>query len=103
MINLLAAEGGYQEFTLRNVDKLWLLFSGVTALAAIAVGFFSLMKGVRAADEATPKMIEIAQAIQEGAWAYLKRQYKTIVVILIPLRSEERRVGKECRSRWSPD
>ena len=21
---------------------------------------------------------------------------------LIPLRSEERRVGKECRSRWSP-
>src|SRR3989454_6671632 len=22
---------------------------------------------------------------------------------LVPLRSEERRVGKECRSRWSPD
>src|SRR5207248_2385547 len=84
MIHLLAAEGGYQEFTLRNVDKLWLLFSGVTALAAIAVGF-SLMRGVLAADEGTPKMIEIATAIQEGAWAYLKRQYKTIAVILVPL------------------
>src|SRR3712207_7703145 len=24
------------------------------------------------------------------------------VVLLGPLRSEERRVGKECRSRWSP-
>ena len=57
MIHLLAGDGGYQEFTLRNVDKLWLVFSGVTALAAIAVGF-SLMRGVLAADEGTPKMIE---------------------------------------------
>src|SRR5690349_21964961 len=84
MIHLFAAEGGYQEFTLRNVDKLWLLFSGITALAAIAVGF-SLMKGVLAADEGTPKMKEIALAIQEGAWAYLKRQFRTIALILIPV------------------
>src|SRR2546421_2943466 len=84
MINLLAAEGGYQEFTLRNADKLWLLFSGLTARAAIAVGF-ALMKGVLAADEGTPKMREIAAAIQEGALAYLKRQFKTIGLILIPL------------------
>src|SRR5690349_23011994 len=84
MIHLFAAEGGYQEFTLRNVDKLWLLFSGITALAAIAVGF-SLMKGVLAADEGTPKMKEIAAAIQEGALAYLSRQFRTIGVILIPL------------------
>src|SRR5436305_13415487 len=84
MTHFFAAEGGYQAFTLRGVDKFWLLFSGLTALAAIAVGF-SLMKGVLAADEGTPKMKEIALAIQEGAWAYLKRQYKTIAVILIPL------------------
>ena len=25
------------------------------------------------------------------------------LLIIIGLRSEERRVGKECRSRWSPD
>src|SRR3982751_1630724 len=81
---LLASEGGYQQFHLGSGDKFVLLFSGVTALLAIAVGFF-LAKGVLAADQGTPKMIEIAKAIQEGALAYLKRQFKTIVVILIPL------------------
>src|SRR4051812_39834099 len=84
MTHFLAAEGGYQAFTLRSVDKLWLLFSGLTALAAIAVGF-SLVKGVLAADEGTPKMQEIAKAIQEGASAYLNRQFKTIAMILVPL------------------
>jgi K(+)-stimulated pyrophosphate-energized sodium pump len=81
---LLASEGGYQSFQLGSGDKFVLLFSGVTALLALAVGFF-LAKGVLAADQGTPKMIEIAKAIQEGALAYLKRQFKTIVVILIPL------------------
>ena len=43
------------------------------------------MKGTLAADQGTPKMIEIATAIQEGALAYLKRQFRTIGFILIPL------------------
>src|SRR2546426_5685262 len=81
---LLASEGGYQPFHLGSSDKFVLLFSGVTALLAIAVGFF-LAKGVLAADQGTPKMMEIAKAIQEGALAYLKRQFRTIVLILIPL------------------
>ena len=84
MTNLLAAEGGYQEFTLRGGEWVVLIGSAVTALLAIAVGFI-LMKGVLAADAGTPKMKEIAAAIQEGAMAYLKRQFKTIGFILIPL------------------
>jgi K(+)-stimulated pyrophosphate-energized sodium pump len=84
MVHVLAAEGGYQDFTLGGGDKFWLLFSGLTALLAIGVGFF-LMRLVLAEDEGTPKMREIAKAIQEGALAYLKRQFKTIGVILIPL------------------
>ncbi len=61
---------------------LWL--SGLSALLAIAVGFY-LAKQVLAEDEGTPKMKEIALAIQEGASAYLRRQFKTIAIILIPL------------------
>jgi K(+)-stimulated pyrophosphate-energized sodium pump len=80
----LAAEGGYQVFHLNGEAWFWLVFSAVTALLAIAVGFF-LMRGVLAADEGTPSMIEIARAIQEGAMAYLRRQFKTIAVILVPL------------------
>ena len=81
---MLAAEGGYQDFTLKGGEWAVLLLSGAAALLAIAVGLF-LAKNVLAADEGTPKMKEIAKAIQEGASAYLRRQFKTIGVILVPL------------------
>ena len=81
---LLANEGGYQDFTLKGGEYAVLLLSGAAALLAIAVGFV-LARSVLAAEQGTPKMIEIATAIQEGALAYLKRQFKTIVVILVPL------------------
>jgi K(+)-stimulated pyrophosphate-energized sodium pump len=84
MSNLFASEGGYQAFELGGAEWFWLIFSAATALLAIAVGF-NLMRGVLAADQGTPKMIEIATAIQEGALAYLKRQFRTIGFILIPL------------------
>ena len=43
------------------------------------------MPDVLAADQGTVKMKEIAKAIQEGAEAFLKRQFRTIVIIIVPL------------------
>ncbi len=84
MSGIFAAEGGYQEFVLKGGEWLVLWLAAAAALLAIAVGLF-LVRSVMASDEGTPKMKEIAEAIQEGAWAYLKRQFKTIGLILIPL------------------
>ncbi len=83
-LSLFAAEGGYQEFVLRGGEWAVLWLSAAAALLAIGVGFF-LVRSVMAADSGTPKMQEIAVAIQEGAWAYLKRQFRTIGLILVPL------------------
>src|SRR5262245_60210720 len=79
-----AAEGGYQLFKLGSSEWFWLVFSAVTAIVAVLVGL-SLMRGVLASDQGTPTMIEIAKAIQEGAMAYLRRQFRTIAVILVPV------------------
>jgi K(+)-stimulated pyrophosphate-energized sodium pump len=81
---IIAAEGGYQEFVLKGGEWAVLWLSAAAALLALAVGFY-LVRSVMAYDEGTPKMREIAGAIQEGAWAYLKRQFRTIGLILIPL------------------
>ena len=82
--SVLAAEGGYQAFELNGGEWFLLVLSRRPRSCAIVVGFV-LAKGVLAEDEGTPKMKEIAKAIQEGASAYLKRQFKTIAVILVPL------------------
>jgi K(+)-stimulated pyrophosphate-energized sodium pump len=84
MTHVLAAEGGYQAFHLHGGEWFWLIFAAFTALLAIGVGI-GLRQTVLAEDEGTPKMIEIAKAIEEGALAYLRRQFRTIGIILVPL------------------
>ena len=83
-MNLYAVEGGYQSFRLGGGEFLILGLSVASALLALAVGF-SLRRGVLAQDKGTPVMQEIATSIQEGALAYLKRQFRTVGVILVPL------------------
>ncbi|MEY3132178.1 MAG: hypothetical protein RLZ29_515, partial [Actinomycetota bacterium] len=80
----MASEGGWQDFTLKGGEWLVLWLSGAASLLAIAVGFF-LARSVMAQDEGTAKMKEIASAIQVGALAYLKRQFRTIGFILVPV------------------
>jgi K(+)-stimulated pyrophosphate-energized sodium pump len=79
-----ASEGGFQDFTLGSAEWFWLYFSVGTAILALIVGF-ALTRGVLRADQGTVNMREIAGAIQEGAMAYLKRQFKTIALILVPV------------------
>ena len=78
------AEGGYQNFALSSTDKTWLYLVLAAGVIGILVGLF-LMKGVLAAEQGSEKMREIAKAIQEGAEAFLSRQFKTIAIIVVPL------------------
>jgi K(+)-stimulated pyrophosphate-energized sodium pump len=54
----------------------------VVALVALAVGFV-LRREVLAAGEGTAKMQEIGRAVQEGAAAYLNRQFRTLGVFVV--------------------
>jgi K(+)-stimulated pyrophosphate-energized sodium pump len=83
-MSTLAAEGGYQEFTLGAAEWAWLWVAAATAVLALLVGV-ALSRGVLKADQGTQAMKDIAASIQEGAMAYLRRQFKTIAIILIPL------------------
>jgi len=84
MTQVLAAEGGYQAFTLTSAEWGWLIFAAAVGVFALLLGFV-LMRGVLKQDPGTDKMQEIAGAIQEGASAYLKRQFRTIGMIVVPV------------------
>jgi K(+)-stimulated pyrophosphate-energized sodium pump len=84
MVHPVVAEGSYQAFHLGSADQIWLILALIAGLIGIGTGVV-LMRGVLAADTGTPKMRQIAQAIQEGAEAFLRRQFRTIVIIVVPL------------------
>src|SRR5919199_1608854 len=54
----------------------------VVALAALGFAAF-LVRAVLAADQGTTTMREIARAVQEGAAAYLRRQFRTLGVFAV--------------------
>ncbi len=78
------AEGGYQPFHLHSTEWAWLIFAAACALISIVTGFV-LLRQMLATDQGTPSMNDIAKAVQEGAQAYLTRQFRVIGIIVVPL------------------
>jgi K(+)-stimulated pyrophosphate-energized sodium pump len=78
-LNLAAGEG---LASVASDDRTLVVVILVTSL--VALGFAGqFAREVLAAGQGTPKMIEIAKAVQEGAAAYLNRQFKTLSVFAI--------------------
>jgi K(+)-stimulated pyrophosphate-energized sodium pump len=78
---LAAGEGGSIQATFGSFEtnSLWVIL--VVSLLALGFAYY-LVREVLAAPEGTDKMKEIAKAIQEGASAYLKRQFTTLGIFL---------------------
>jgi K(+)-stimulated pyrophosphate-energized sodium pump len=81
MFGVLAAEGGPIRAVFGAFENraLWVVLA--VSLVALAFAFY-LVREVLAASEGTEKMRDIARAIQVGASAYLKRQFRTVGVFL---------------------
>jgi K(+)-stimulated pyrophosphate-energized sodium pump len=76
----LAVGGGAVSVTGGNLTLVVVV--AVVALLALAVAGV-LVREVLAADQGTAKMREISQAVQEGAAAYLRRQFRTLGVFVV--------------------
>jgi K(+)-stimulated pyrophosphate-energized sodium pump len=63
-------------------EQVALIMNVVIALCGLGYAF-SLIRQVYGADTGTSRMQEIAQAVREGADAYLKRQFTTVGVLII--------------------
>jgi K(+)-stimulated pyrophosphate-energized sodium pump len=96
----LAAGGG--AVTVSGGNLTLVVIVAVIALLALAVAGW-LVREVLAASQGTEKMQEIARAVQEGAAAYLRRQFRTLgvfvviiffVLLLLPAESAEVRWGR---------
>ncbi|MEU9510460.1 sodium-translocating pyrophosphatase [Micromonospora sp. NPDC048170] len=80
MSDTLAAEGGGISLTGNNVT--YVVIAAVLALVALAFAG-ALTKAVLAAGKGTNKMQEISGAVQEGASAYLIRQFRTLAIFVV--------------------
>ncbi|CAB4334417.1 unannotated protein [freshwater metagenome] len=90
------------EVTVTGANYSTVLIVAGIALSALVVALI-LVRQVLSADEGTDNMKKIASAIQEGASAYLNRQFKTLavfvvlvffVLFLLPADSSSERMGR---------
>ncbi len=80
MLHNPALAGGPVSVTGANLT--WVIVVAVIALMALAVAGW-LVRDVLAASQGSAKMQEIARAVQEGAAAYLRRQFRTLGVFVV--------------------
>jgi K(+)-stimulated pyrophosphate-energized sodium pump len=81
MSRLLAAQAA-NPVSVSGSNLTWVVIVAVVALLALGVAGF-LVREVLAASQGTQKMQEIALAVQEGAAAYLRRQFRTLSVFVV--------------------
>jgi K(+)-stimulated pyrophosphate-energized sodium pump len=66
------------------MNDIYGLFWIVPIASVIALGFaYYFFKNMMKSSEGTPRMIEIAQYVREGAMAYLKRQYRVVALVFL--------------------
>jgi K(+)-stimulated pyrophosphate-energized sodium pump len=80
----LAAGGSVIPVTVSGGNLTWVVIVAVIGLLALAVAG-GLVREVLAASQGTAKMQEIAKAVQDGAAAYLRRQFRTLGVFVFAI------------------
>ena len=100
MLGTIAAASGGMDLTGGNYTTV-LVVALIAILALVVAGL--LVREVLAASEGTENMQEIARAVQEGAAAYLSRQFKTLipfaviiffVLFLLPAETQSEKIGR---------
>jgi len=66
-----------------DIPIIWWL-TPISAFIALLFAYI-FYKGVMDKDEGTPRMREIAQAVRDGAMAYLRRQYRVVAIAFVVL------------------
>ena len=62
------------------------LFYAVPAASVVALLFAAIFyHQMKKEDEGTPTMRKIAQFVREGAMAYLRQQYKVVIIVFVVL------------------
>src|SRR5688572_32974945 len=86
---------------IRHGQSQWNLENRFTGWADVSL----TERGIAEAKKAGVSLKEAGFRFDVAYTSYLKRAIKTLWLLLEEMdqRSEERRVGKECRSRWVPD